>query len=504
MSHTETDTIARIQSVEVVTGNPRVAVRLIGLSKQGDVDLEDYSTLIESDAGLASRMLALVNSAWFAPETPIHSIKRAVCTLGLSQVRTVALSHCVASLHKSMKLDGEDSRAMWAGSMCKAIAARKYCKALHELHASEAFAIALLQDLGLALFRSMDSGVVTRLIADDEIEGEEASALEIATFGMTHADAGARLADHLVLPEPYAAEIANHHSVCGVDRAKPLASASFIAALLPHDIRCWSQRDQARLREIIESHTDCWSSLEEFMEGVQQEFTELNEQLNEGGSAPDLMQLLADAAEENARSAGLLVAQNSALMSGVDQLNEAVALAEHAQELAESRADKDALTNLFNRNGWDRRAKLALRQARSMQCSVGMAFFDLDLFKQINDVHGHQAGDEFLAEIGERIKESVRTDDVVCRWGGDEFVILFRGTSTQDCVNAAKRVKTHIESEPVHCSGQTLSVSTSCGFAVMDTSECSMDLPALLQLADESLYQAKEQERGSFVQATAA
>ncbi len=200
MAYTEQETSDRIRSIEIVSGHPRVAIRLIELSKDPEAELEDYSALIETDAGLASRMLALVNSAWFAPTHPVQTVKRAVCTLGLGQVRVVALSHCVASLHKSIKLNREDSRAMWSASMCKAIAARLVCESLDADHAQEAFTIALLQDLGLALFSSIDQSTVTTILQDVSLDTQAVAAAEIAAFGMTHADAGARMATQLKLP----------------------------------------------------------------------------------------------------------------------------------------------------------------------------------------------------------------------------------------------------------------------------------------------------------------
>lgn len=505
MSYTEQETIDQIACIEIVSGHPRVAIRLIELSKNTEAELEDYSVLIETDAGLASRMLALVNSAWFAPTHPVQTVKRAVCTLGLGQVRVVALSHCVASLHKSIKLNKDDSRAMWAASMCKAIAARMVCESLDQVHAQEAFTIALLQDLGLALFSAMDQGVIGSVLRDVRLDPEAASRAETDAFGMTHAEAGARMAKQLGLPEFYAETIRAHHthSTTEGEAAGPVQLACSIAALLPHDIRYWTSHDMQRLRETLAGHQLQWTSLETFMQLIQEEFAVTDEYLNDGVPSPDLMECLGYASEENARASSVLVAQNSSLMMGAGKLQAAVDVAEHAKRRAETRADKDPLTDLFNRSGWDRRAKLTLRQAQSTSGTIGMAFLDLDLFKQINDTHGHQVGDHFLAEVGERIKDAVRSDDLVCRWGGDEFVILFRGTDEDSCMDALMRVKSHIESVPVQLDELVLNVSTSVGYVVVNAGSSKLELETLLQMADENLYRAKASDRGSIVAAVA-
>lgn len=505
MPYTAQETIDRIRSIEIVSGHPRVAIRLIELSKDSEAELEDYSALIETDPGLASRMLALVNSAWFAPTHPVQTVKRAVCTLGLGQVRVVALSHCVASLHKSMKLCGDDSRAMWAASMCKALAARLICDSIAPSQAQEAFTVGLLQDLGLALFSVMDHVTVGKLLRDVKLSPEALAALEVDAFGMTHAEAGARMATQLGLPPIYAESIRAHHaheSETGAELT-PMRLACAIAALMPHDIRYWTKHDMESLRKMLDQDRLVWASAESFMQAVQAEFAPTDEYLNDGVPSPDLMECLSYASEENARAANVLVAQNSSMMMSTGQLQAAVDVAEHAKRRAESRADKDPLTDLFNRSGWDRRAKLTLRQAQSNNSTVGMAFIDLDLFKEINDTHGHQLGDRFLGEIGERIKDAVRAGDLVCRWGGDEFVILFRGADEEACMDALMRVKSHIESEPIQLGDVQLSPSTSVGFVVVNANSTKLELETLLQMADENLYRAKSTDRGSIVAAVA-
>lgn len=506
MSYTEQETIDRIASVEIVSGHPRVAIRLIELSKNTEAELEDYSALIETDAGLASRMLALVNSAWFAPTHPVQTVKRAVCTLGLGQVRVVALSHCVASLHKSIKLNKDDSRAMWAASMCKAIAARIICESIDQAHAQEAFTLALLQDLGLALFSAMDQAVIGGVLSNVQLDPRAASQAEIDAFGMTHAESGARMAKQLALPESYVETIRSHHdsSTSEAETADPIRLACAIAALLPHDIRYWTSHDMRSLSEALTGRRLPWSALETFMQAIQKEFAVTDEYLNDGAPSPDLMECLGYASEENARASSVLVAQNSSLMMGAGKLQAAVDVAEHAKRRAESRADKDPLTDLFNRSGWDRRAKLTLRQARSSSSTIGMAFLDLDLFKEINDSHGHQVGDRFLTEVSERIKDAVRADDLVCRWGGDEFVILFRGADEDSCMDALMRVKSHIESQPIRLDQVSLDVSTSVGYVVVNAGSSNYELEALLQMADENLYRAKANDRGSIVAAVAS
>lgn len=499
---TESETLQHLQMMEVLSGHPRVAIRLVELARNPLSEVEDYAALVETDAGLTGRILGLVNSAWYAPSTPIETVRRAVYSLGTSNVRTVCLAHSIASLHKTFGLSAVDSQAMWSASMCKAIAARKVIERSRPEQATEAFTMALLQDIGLAFFRSLDPEAVSEIHTGGCHRQVEALALERRHFGLDHCQAAEHLGHKLTLPEFYIQTIDIHHEDLETEKLgtlSPIGLASHLASLLPHDTRYWSPEDVAELTRALLAVPLGWDSLEAFAAEVQSEFQEIHEQLGEFEvDISDLMTALAYASEETARSTSVLVAKNYLLATNTNTLQEAVIKAEKAQEKAEQRADMDPLTRLFNRRGWDRRAKTLLRQASSSHRTVGIAFLDLDYFKEINDEHGHATGDAFLVEIGRRIKEAVRSHDLVCRWGGDEFVILFQGIDSQDCVEAVLRVKQHVEARPVVANDVEMRVSTTAGFVSVEPSEAGFDLHTLLQQADELLYQAKQEGRGSF------
>ncbi len=499
---TESEILEHLQSMEVVSGHPRVAVRLVELARDPLSDIEEYAALVETDAGLATRILGLVNSAWFAPSTPIETVQRAVCSLGTSNVRTVCLAHSISSLHRSCGLNAVDSRAMWTASMCKAIAARKVIEKSRPEQATEAFTMALLQDIGLALLRSIDPEAVVEIHNGGNHRQVSANALEREHFGLDHCQAAEHFGHKLALPELYVQSIEIHHQDIEVEKLhtlSPIGLANHIASLLPHDTRYWAPDDVCDLEAALEALPLGWEGIEAFTQEVQSEFKEIDESLGDFEiDVSDLMTCLAYASEENARSISILVGKNYLLANDTNTLQEAVIRAERAREDAEQRADMDPLTRLFNRRGWDRRAETLLRQASSSRRTVGVAFLDLDYFKEINDEHGHAAGDAFLVEVGRRIKEAVRAGDLVCRWGGDEFVILFQGIDSQDCVDAVLRVKRHVESEPVLVDEHSMKVSTTAGFVAVEPSEVEFDLQLLLERADELLYEAKEQERGSF------
>jgi diguanylate cyclase len=150
-------------------------------------------------------------------------------------------------------------------------------------------------------------------------------------------------------------------------------------------------------------------------------------------------------------------------------------------------ASFDPLTGVENRRGVE--AKFAYLQSRASQLVV--ALIDLDGFKHINDTYGHSAGDELLVAVAKGLRDSVRSEDVVGRMGGDEFVLLLEHVTLRQ---AEHRLRTVLESLArsvegvIPAQGVTPAVSASCGVAELSAGDT---LASLLKRADDALYDAK-------------
>jgi two-component system cell cycle response regulator len=162
-------------------------------------------------------------------------------------------------------------------------------------------------------------------------------------------------------------------------------------------------------------------------------------------------------------------------------------LVEANRRLAEQ-AMTDDLTGLANRrhgaHALDRAVSLAVRHGHAL----ALARIDVDRFKTINDTHGHQAGDEVLADVARRLAGSVRGGDELARWGGDEFVAILPATDRAGALRAAERMRAAVAAAPVDVRGLEVPVTISVGWAhwVGDTPD------DLLARADRALYQAKD------------
>ena len=169
---------------------------------------------------------------------------------------------------------------------------------------------------------------------------------------------------------------------------------------------------------------------------------------------------------------------------------------ELAKEKLAHLAFHDELTGLPNREMFQDRLRLAIADAKRYRRRCAVLFSDLDRFKVINDSLGHEAGDEVLISIAERLRSSVRVLDTVARFGGDEFTIILYGIGGPlDAARATEKMLAAL-SEPLVVQGKKHVLTTSGGIAVFpDDGE---DEAALLKHADTAMYQAKLQDGNSY------
>jgi diguanylate cyclase (GGDEF)-like protein len=126
----------------------------------------------------------------------------------------------------------------------------------------------------------------------------------------------------------------------------------------------------------------------------------------------------------------------------------------------------DELTGVFNRRYLDRRLAEELKRARRLGEPLALVLLDLDFFKAVNDAHGHQEGDRMLCAVARTIVASVRDIDLVTRWGGEEFAIVFPGATAGQAVVVAERIRSAIEDQVVvAATGAKLRITVSCGVA---------------------------------------
>jgi two-component system cell cycle response regulator len=144
-----------------------------------------------------------------------------------------------------------------------------------------------------------------------------------------------------------------------------------------------------------------------------------------------------------------------------------------------------------------------LQKVKTEFKSVSILIMDIDFFKEVNDTHGHEAGDDVLKAFSGRIGKSVRGIDLACRFGGEEFVVVMPDTDLAVANGVAERLRCEIADYPFEVSRGSISLDITCSIGVtMSTPEDTTD--SIMKRADDALYQAKRDGRNRVVTNTGA
>ncbi|MCB1565446.1 MAG: GGDEF domain-containing protein, partial [Xanthomonadales bacterium] len=173
-----------------------------------------------------------------------------------------------------------------------------------------------------------------------------------------------------------------------------------------------------------------------------------------------------------------------------------LALASRVNEM-QRQSRTDALTKLFNRRFFDERVAFEFERAQRVHSPLALLVADIDHFKEFNDRHGHARGDEVLKAVAKQLLDGVRSQDVVCRYGGEEFALILPGTSEGQAMHIAEQLREGVQaSRPQGDRRITISV----GVAGTDNAGVA-NASDLFHAADKALYQAKAQGRNCVIRA---
>lgn len=164
-------------------------------------------------------------------------------------------------------------------------------------------------------------------------------------------------------------------------------------------------------------------------------------------------------------------------------------------------ATTDLLSGLYTRRHGMTLIHSEMERAAKSDTPLAFVLADIDDFKRVNDRHGHEVGDHLVAAIGKRMRAAIRREDMVVRWGGDEFLLILPGQDIASACVTAERVQHSVASNPVSVDALQLEVGMTCGvaqYSVGDTVE------SCVRAADAALYEGKRRGRHQVVAAAAA
>jgi diguanylate cyclase len=190
--------------------------------------------------------------------------------------------------------------------------------------------------------------------------------------------------------------------------------------------------------------------------------------------------------------------QNEQSRAKVQELTDRLTLLEGEAEVLRSEirsksdlALKDSLTGIYNRAGYEERVVELFARWQRSGSPLSLVFVDCNRFKEINDTYGHAAGDLVLVKVADVLQQRARASDIVCRYGGDEFVILLPDTDAKGADVFARSAFEEVRNAGFNDNGRPLDVSISCGVTQLVSGD---DMEVAMARADEAMYQAKKMD----------
>ena len=490
--------LARLECCTNLPSPPVVAMRIIELAQDPDVDIGKVADVVSMDPALTAKILRISNSPIYALRRKTENVHQAITLLGLNGTLVLALSFSLASSMNNNACQGFDYNAYWGRSLAAATACRRIGMAINLKKGEELFLAGLLQDIGMLVIDKMDPAFYGKLGVgqQDHVQLHEA---EKNALGADHATIGGWMLEKWGLPSFLVETVAGSHNPDAVACDAELQSFMKCVALSGPLVEAMGQQDEAH----------DMSGTAELMKqrlGVEgNEFTHMLESVDvDLREAEDLFDTdlsdycYSDSLMDRAKEA--LVLKNLESMQQADRLQATAEILESKTQVLEEKTRRDGLTGLFNRAYLDERVSKEFTMASERDWPMIVMFVDLDHFKQVNDTYGHQAGDQVLQSAASALIDGTRDEDVVARYGGEEFVVIAPGQSDATAkIMGDRLIKIFKNLTHTISGGAEIVVTASIGLAVLGDGNNFANAEDMIKAADEALYAAKESGRNRYV-----
>lgn len=488
-----------------------IALRLLEVVKKDDFSFAEVAEIIQYDPALTAKVLRVVNSAFYSLPGKIGNIERALVVMGVHKVKNIAFSF---NLVDGLKLNSTDIFSIeyfWKRSIIAAIGTDLFAEYFN-IKDDALFVTALLQDLGILILHSHCLDDYSRVIEEKNRTRIPVEVLEKRRFGFSHQDLCSEVLQQWGLPENIYLPIRHHHNYKDApEECRQTARILFLSNALSSiysDIESYDKikhfsdiiKNDLNISDpVLESLVDRGGgrvieicSRFEMSVGEIKPLATLLQAANEGLSALNFSyeKLLEEYKKEKMQAETLALE----LKAANDKLNKA------NQKLKEA-ADHDFLTGLYNRRFLVDFIEKELHRVERYGESLSVMIFDIDYFKAVNDVYGHQNGDLVLKAVCAKATEIKRTTDLLARYGGEEFVMVMPQTNLGGAIVIAERLRKAIEEMDSLIDSQVLKMTISIGVSACEPHSKNMTFFKLFELADQALYDAKNSGRNRVVAA---
>jgi diguanylate cyclase (GGDEF)-like protein len=424
---------------------------------------------------------------------------RALNYLGLKSVRSLVLSLSLPTMRLQTSTDPR-LNDWWKASVAGAIVARELAVKLGRPDPEDDMVSALLSDLGVFVLQQMFPVEYAPIVAQPpDVLAYRQCDLEEEHLGLNHADVSAFILGRWRLPEDITESTRFHHRpAAAAGHVRAVAERSLVVYLATRaaQLQIAPNSQPALLQEVLTLACDRFGLSEakflEFLEPLNRKIDEFSAILQlDVGSLAHYPTVVANATVELIQLTLESNAEAPKLREEKKQADRELLRWRRIAHSLRREATRDRLTGAFNRAHFDEALEQQFREARRRGTALGLLFIDLDGFKGLNDRFGHAFGDQALKDVSAALRRGVRADDVVARFGGDEFCVLARDTCPEGLPALANRVWRDLSRLLVRHDGTATPVTASVGAAVCVPRRLRQTAAEFLAAADRAMYDAK-------------
>lgn len=492
--------IDKLSQCKSLPSLPAIALKIVKLARTPSASSSELTSLVSQDASLSAKILSTANSAFYGSKE-FANLQQAINRLGMEAALSLALSFSLTNNNSKQHTNGICLDTFWKRSVISALLVRQIHQQLgFQFDVEPVFLAAILQDIGMLALNELDPQTYG-VVFHSSRSHKQLVSFEEKEYGACHRQVGYWLTNHWGLPAKYSRLIYfSHRSAQEIEPDDLDKRVLAVSGLLADP---WVAKEKDTAMSVAYQAAQNYLNLNE--QQLNHLLIHLQDQLPKVAnlfelSTPktiDTFNLLQEAKQ-------LLVERNLRMMQQLAQQQEELELLRKATALLQEQNKKDPLTQIYNRHHLDLKLQEEFNLLQQHPGRLAVVFIDLDYFKNLNDQYGHAVGDTALKTFASILEQELDPKCLAGRYGGEEFVVLMSGYSTEDAYQFAKRLQRRLaDTALLKHQHEEVFISASMGIAgYNNTPEHPENLnlkeaSALIDAADQAMYSAKNSGRNN-------
>jgi len=477
---------------------PVIAIEILDAVREDSSSFTSLAKVVSSDPGIAAKVLKVANSSFYGLSKKVSTIPQALSMLGLNVLKNIALGFVVVDSMKGSNHGSFDFDLFWRRAVTAGVAAESVSRLIGS-QSDESFVSGLLQDIGIVVMHFSFGSYGEYVLDEKKITGLPMHVVEQNVFGFDHQELGMRLFEKWGFPESVIIPVQFHHH--HHDAPEAYQTAATILHLGDRISSIYHGRNNPEAYRLVCKTLKQSCGVDE--ESTSRMIDSVAERCNDLFACFDIRaadmkpysQILEEANAELLKL-NLSYAQLAAQYQQEKERAEKLACSlKEANEKLKTIAFRDGLTGVYNKSQFFTALEYEFDRGVRYSRPFSLLIIDIDHFKQLNDLYGHRTGDFVLQKVAATLTESLRSTDVVARYGGDEFSVILPETSLGAATQLAERLRMAMEHTPVIVDRNHIVVTISIGVSEYVPGGTANSNTQLFDTADQALYQSKNAGR---------